>query len=119
MRDNGETETQLGPWNPGLNSTLPRVYLPLSTIFRSENTTTSVEVALELADFTGLPREELSALRPERLALHELLIRIMADLPVPDGDKYEDLGINFRSMTRAIMTGYIFASPAENLVRVR
>jgi len=97
----------MGPWNPGLDSTLPRAYLPLSTIFRPENTTTSVQEALELADFTGLRLEELSALRPERLALHELLIRVMADLSVSDGDKYEDLGINFRSMTRAIMSGYI------------
>ena len=97
----------LGPWNPGLESTLPRAYLPLSTIFRPENTTTSVAAALELADFTGLPREELSALRPERLVLHEVLIRVMADISVPDGNKYEDLGINFRHVTRTIMSKYI------------
>jgi hypothetical protein len=93
---------ELGPWNPGIESTLPRIYLPLSTLFRPENTTTSVASALELADFSGLPREELTALRPERLALHELLVRVTADLSVPDGNKYEDLGINFRSITRTI-----------------
>lgn len=107
MTANRDVEPRLGPWNPGLESTLPRQYLPLSTIFRPENTTTSVAAALELADFTGLPREELSALKPERLALHELLIRVMANISVPDGNKYEDLGINFRSMTRTIMTKYI------------
>jgi len=51
--------------------------------------------------------EKLSAFRPERLTLHEVLIRVMADLTVPDGEKYEDLGINFRHMTAAILTKYI------------
>jgi hypothetical protein len=32
-----------------------------------------------------------------------VLIRVMADLSVPDGEKYEDLGINFRQMTATIM----------------
>ncbi len=99
--------TPFGPWNPGLESTLPREYLPLATIFRPENTTTPVASALELADFTGLKREELSALRPERLVLHEVLIRVMADISVPDGNKYEDLGINFRHITRTIMSKYV------------
>lgn len=107
MTVNDATATPLGPWNPGLESTLPRAYLPLSTVFRAENTTTRVEEAIELADLTGLPREKLSALRPERLVLHELLIRVMADISVPDGNKYEDLGINFRSITRTILARYI------------
>jgi hypothetical protein len=51
--------------------------------------------------------ERLSFLRPERLALHEVFIRVMADLSVPDGEKYEDLGVNFRKMTAAIMDKYI------------
>lgn len=104
---------ELGPWNPGIESTLPRVYLSLSTLFRPENTTTSVASVLELADFSGLPREELSALKPERLALHELLVRVTADLSVPDGNKYEDLGINFRSITRTILTKDIAPHMAE------
>ena len=33
----------------------------------------------------------------------EPLIRVMADLSVPDGEKYGDLGINFRQMTATIM----------------
>lgn len=113
MAVNEGPEPQFGPWNPGLESTLPRAYLPLSTLFRPENTATSVSSALELADFSGLPREELSALRPERLALHELLIRVTADFSVPDGNKYEDLGINFRAITRCIETKYIAPHLAE------
>ena len=105
--------SQLGPWNPGIESTLPSAYLPLSTLLRPENTTTSVPAALELADFSGLPHEELAALRPERLALHELLIRVTAELSVPDGNKYEDLGVNFRSITRTILSKYIAKHMAE------
>ena len=67
----------------------------------------------ELSDFCGLPIERLSTFRPERLALHEVLIRVMADLSVPDGNKYEDLGVNFRRMTAAIMDKYIAPKMSE------
>ena len=63
--------------------------------------------------FCGLPLERLTALRPERLALHEVLIRVMADLTVPDGQKYEDLGVNFRQMTAAIMDKHIAPKMSE------
>ena len=96
-----------GPWNPGIESTLPRRLLPLATLYRSENALGSLEDALELADLTGLPAEELVALRPRRLALHELLVRVTADLSVPDGPRVEDLGINFRTMICAILARYI------------
>jgi hypothetical protein len=63
--------------------------------------------------FCGLAVERLSSFRPERLALHEVLIRVMADLSVPDGEKYEDLGVNFRKMTAAIMDKYIASKMPE------
>lgn len=97
----------LGPWNPGIESTIPHHLLPLSTIFRPENVFTSVERAVELRDLTGLEFGELVIFRAERLVLHELLIRVTADFSVSDGSKYEDLGINFRSMTRAILARYL------------
>jgi len=31
-----------GPWNPGLESELPRELLPLETVFRRENVATSL-----------------------------------------------------------------------------
>ncbi|MGA8054643.1 MAG: hypothetical protein WCA12_12440 [Burkholderiales bacterium] len=96
-----------GPWNPGINSELPPRLLPLSTIFRLENVFTSAEHVAELRDLTGLDFEELVIFRPERLVVHELLIRVTADLSVPDGIKVEDLGINFRRMTHTILSGYI------------
>lgn len=96
-----------GPWNPGIKSSLPSKYLPLSTMFRPENVFTSVETASELSDFTGLPIQQLTFFRPERLIVHELLIRVSADIFVSDGSKYEDLGVNFRSVVNTILTGYI------------
>jgi hypothetical protein len=96
-----------GPWNPGVESTVPRRLLPLATLYRPENVFGSLEDALELADLTGLPAEELVAFRPQRLALHELLVRVTADLSVPDGPRVEDLGINFRAMVSAILERHL------------
>jgi hypothetical protein len=96
-----------GPWNPGVKSRLPGRLLPLSTIFRPENVFAGVERVRELHDLTGLDFSELVCFRPERLALHELLIRVTADLSVSDGSRYEDLGINFRSIVARILARYV------------
>jgi hypothetical protein len=106
-------ETASGPWRPGVDSTIPEAIRPLSTFLRAEATRTTPEAARELCDYTGLPRIDVVAFRPERLALHELLIRVTADLSVPDGTKIEDLGINFREMTRAILARSIVPRMAE------
>ena len=106
-------ETVYGPWNPGIESTLPSEFLPLSTMFSAANVSSSIDELQELADFCGLPIERLTTFRPERLALHEVLIRVMADLSVPDGQKYEDLGVNFRQMTTAIMDKHIAPKMSE------
>jgi len=94
--------TELGPWNPGLHSDIPRRFLHLSTIFRPENVSTRLEEVLELRELTGLEYRELVVFRPSRLVLHELLIRITADWNVPAGNRVEDLGLNFRAMVDAI-----------------
>src|SRR6201987_660379 len=94
-------------WHPGLESQLPREYLPLSTIFRAENVSTSVAKAYELSDFCGLPAEELVAFRVERLIVHELLIHITTGIAVPDGRDDEDLGKNFREIAATILNRYI------------
>lgn len=98
---------EFGPWNPGLGPEMPRHLLPLSTIFRAENSFTSVELAHERREFTGLELQELVVFRPQRLILHELLIRITADLSVPAGSRVEDLGINFRQMADRIFHHYV------------
>ncbi|MFO1160370.1 MAG: hypothetical protein U1E60_16140 [Reyranellaceae bacterium] len=98
---------EYGPWNPGIESELPLAFLPLATVFHTANVFDSIAQLEELHDFCGLPLEALSMFKPERLALHEVLIRVMADLSVPDGEKYEDLGVNFRHMTARIMEDHV------------
>ncbi len=107
MTANGLDGSESGPWNPGIKSTLPVEYLPLSTMFRPENVVTSLESATELNGFTGLAIQQLVCFRPERLVVHELLIRVSADIFVSDGSKYEDLGVNYRNIVDSILRKYI------------
>ena len=105
--DATQLETGFGPWNPGIELTIPPEFVPLATLFRPENTFSTMAGLRELSDFSGISREELVAFRPERLVVHELLVRVIADLSVPDGAKYEDLGRNFRQMVSAILSKHI------------
>ena len=100
-------DTHFGPWNPGLESRIPSHLRHLSTLFRDENVFTSLARAEELHDLTGMALADLVALRPQRLALHQVLIRVTADFSVPDGTRIEDLGINFREMTRSILSRHV------------
>jgi hypothetical protein len=100
-------DAQFGPWNPGIESQIPDDLRALATIFRPEHVFTSLARADEMRDLTGLPIAELVAFRPERLALHELLVRVTADVSVPDGSKIEDLGINFRKIVSVILARYV------------
>ncbi len=104
---------EFGAWNPGLESEVPREYLPLSTIFRSDNVSTGVAKAHELSDYCGLPVEELVAFRADRLIVHELLIQVTTRRAVPDGRDYEDLGRNFRVIATTILNRYIAPHRAE------
>ena len=61
----------------------------------------------ELHELTGLPLSELAAFRPERLALHEVLVRVTANISVPDGNRIEDLGISFRQITRTLLERHV------------
>ena len=101
-RVNDESLPAPGPWNPGLRSPMPRAVQPLSTLFRPENAFTSLAEVQELSDFTGLPEVELVAFRPRRLAVHELLIRVAANLSIPDEEDTDALGVNFRRVARTI-----------------
>jgi hypothetical protein len=105
--------TERGPWNPGIESTLPRAFLPLVTLFRPENVATPLAEAQEVAAFSGLAPTEVVAFRPERLVVHELLIRVMADLSVPMGETYGDLGVNFRAIVAAIHADVVAPRMAE------
>ena len=102
-----ETESRFGPWNPGIQSPMPSHVLPLSTIFDPKHVTINYAENKELVAFTGLPKETIATFKPERLVVHELLIRISANYSVSDGTVYEDLGINFRSMAQTILEKYL------------
>ncbi len=101
------TGLQFGPWNPGIQSQVPAPLRHHCTIFRPENVFTEVGGAGELHDLTGLEFRELVAFRPQRMALHEVLVRVTAEISVPDGSRIEDLGINFRQMTRVLLQACI------------
>jgi hypothetical protein len=107
---------EFGPWNPGIRSRIPPDFLPLATAFSADNVFTPIAEAQERSAFTGLEPEDLVAFRPERLVVHELLIRVMADLSVPDGPEYADLGVNFRAIAGTIHRCHI-APPMPDILR--
>lgn len=81
--------------------------MPLVTLYRPENSTVDIKQAKEAAEFCGLKTADLISLRVERLVVHELLIRVTADLSVPDGPNYEDLGISLRTMVATLLERHI------------
>lgn len=94
-------------WNPGVRPGIPPEFRGLETIFRPECVQGAPEEVLELAHMTGLPHEELTAFRPARLALHELIVRVTADIAVPEGDEEEAFGHNFRRVAARIWAAYV------------
>jgi hypothetical protein len=59
-------ESEYGPWNPGIESQMPKELLHLATIFRSENVFTSIACAAELRSLTGFGLSDLVVFRPQR-----------------------------------------------------
>jgi hypothetical protein len=97
-----------GPWNPGIRSNVPADLRHLETICRPENVFNSGAFN-ELSGLTGFGRSDLAVFRPQRLAVHELLIRVTADFAVPDGSRVGDLGINFRKIAGRLHQHYVLA----------
>ncbi|HET6720008.1 MAG TPA: hypothetical protein VFH22_10195, partial [Rhodocyclaceae bacterium] len=89
-------------WNPGVGTGIPAEFRALETIFRPECVFSQQKEVEELAGLTGLPHEELTVFRPQRLALHELIIRVTADIAVAEGEEEETFGHNFRRIARTI-----------------
>ncbi len=94
-------------WNPGIESRIPAPLRHLCTIFRPEHVSSSLDAVDELHSLTGLPPADLVVFRPERLVLHELLIRVTADFEVPTGSLIGDLGVNFREMAQRLWDGHV------------
>ena len=106
-------ELAFDAWNPGLTSDIPNDLLPQVTLFSAENSETAYQDAKEAANFCGLKPQELVVFKVQRLAMHEVLIRVTADLHVPDGPNYADLGLNLRRMAKQILTHYVAPRMAE------
>jgi len=102
-----DSQKPAGPWNPGVLSQVPKELRSLSTILRPENVFTGTAAAEELHGLTGFGLGEIVVFQPQRLALHELLIRVTSDFTVPDGFRIGDLGINFRQIASRILTHYL------------
>lgn len=89
-------------WNPGVGPGIPREFRALETIFRPECVFSAPGEIDEMAALTGLPAEELTVFRPQRLALHEIITRVTADIVVAEGEEEEDFGRNFRRIAARI-----------------
>lgn len=102
-----DPEPEFDAWNPGLSSEIPTDLLPRVTLYNAENSTTDYPTAQEAASFCGLKPQDMTAFKVSRLAMHEVLIRVTADLYVPDGPNYEELGLNLRGMADGILTNHV------------
>lgn len=109
----GDAGEGLGPWNPGINSLLPRRYYPLATLLSASNSEVPLSEVEELAVHAGLDLHAISRLKPERLLLHEVLIRVMTELTIADGPSASDLGLNFRRIVARLLSGHFFALADE------
>ncbi len=101
------SDAQFDAWNPGIASVIPTRLLPLVTLYRQENSRIGYPEARELAEICGLKPHEMIAFTVRRLVVHELLIRVTADLHVPDGPNYADLGLCLRGMTARILEAHV------------
>ncbi|XDZ65465.1 hypothetical protein AB8880_11160 [Alphaproteobacteria bacterium LSUCC0684] len=100
-------------WDPGISSVIPARLRPAITLFRPENAHEGYAAVKEAADFCGLKPFELASLKTSRLLIHELLVRVTADLSVPDGPDYEYLGLSLRSMVRCLEEDHLRAHLPE------
>lgn len=101
------THAPFSAWNPGLESRIPSRLNHRITLFAAENSLTSYDEAIEARDFCGLEITRLADLNPERMVVHELLVRVTADLSVPDGPSYEYLGLSLRGMVEVLHCNHL------------
>jgi hypothetical protein len=87
--------------------------MPRATLFDPAHTLVDWDTAKTLSDMTGLKPLVLATFRPERLALHHVVIRVTAETHVPDGPAYADLGIALRQMAQDILDRDVAAQMSE------
>jgi len=108
-----DAELEFNAWNPGLSSDIPAALLPRVTLYDAKNTDTRYQDAKDAANFCGLKPHEMVLFKVHRLAMHEVLIRVTADLHVPDGPNYADLGLSLRRMASQILIHHVTPKMAE------
>ena len=108
-----DAELEFNAWNPGLSSDIPAALLPRVTLYDAKNTDTRYQDAKDAANFCGLKPHEMVLFKVSRLAMHEVLIRVTADLHVPDGPNYADLGLSLRRMASQILIHHVTPKMAE------
>ena len=102
-----QKKQEYSAWNPGLSANLPRELSDLETIFQAPNVYTSYDEVQEIASLTGLKPEHLVGFTSWRLVLHELIVRVGANIHIPEAEHEEDFGINFRRITNDILHQHI------------
>ncbi|WP_157058488.1 hypothetical protein [Azoarcus sp. CIB] len=100
-------------WSPGVLSRTPTAFRLLETIHRPENVFPSAELVEDFARMTGMPMEELVMFRPARLALHEVIVRVTADIVVSEGESEEVFGQNFRRIADRILSHHVLPRMGE------
>ena len=101
------TQEEYSAWNPGLSTNLPLDLGRLETIFQAPNVYTDYEEVQEIAALTGLKPQHLVGFTSWRLVMHELIVRVGANIHIPEAELEEDLGINFRRITNDILHQHI------------
>tara|TARA_B110000914_G_scaffold35453_1_gene28325 strand:- start:2037 stop:3734 length:1698 start_codon:yes stop_codon:yes gene_type:complete len=100
-------QQEYSAWNPGLSANLPRELSCLETIFQTPNVYTRYDEVQEIAKLTGLKPEHLVGFTSWRLVMHELIVRVSANIHIPEAEHEEDFGINFRRITNDILYQHI------------
>ena len=113
-----------GPWNPGLQSQIPRELLPLSTMFRRENVSTRIDDVHELRALgflkTGFDHE---VIEPIRLHVQAKRFLVASDLRYAQGLSLASLqslsrqGGRMNAEERLLFLARPFASQALQLRR--
>lgn len=100
-------DTVHNAWNPGVSSRIPREFQRLETIYVGERASSGLSLVEDFARISGLPHEELVMFRPARLALHEVIVRVTADIAVSEGASEEVFGRNFRHIAGKLVSAYV------------
>ncbi len=74
---------QYSAWNPGIETQIPHELREFETIYHPQNVSSGIDEVNQLALETGLSPEELVVFKPDRLALHEVIVRSFAKSSQP------------------------------------